>query len=94
MNTFLHFLPNLKSIPMITTWELATLAEMKGHQELYTRQSPQRLKKMLEFSMIESAVSSNRIEGVFIEDWQVDRVELKKQSKKLFTAFAEIGIEV
>lgn len=74
MNTFLHFLPNLKSIPMITTWELAALAEMKGHQELYTRQSPQRLKKMLEFSMIESAVSSNRIEGVSIEAKRVGTV--------------------
>jgi type I restriction enzyme M protein len=29
-----------------------------------------------------------------IEAWQVGRVELKKQSKKLFTALAEIGIEV
>lgn len=29
-----------------------------------------------------------------IEAWQVGRIELKKQSKKLFTALAEIGIEV
>ncbi len=29
-----------------------------------------------------------------IEAWQIGRVELKKQSKKLFTALAEIGIEV
>jgi hypothetical protein len=29
-----------------------------------------------------------------IEAWQVGRVELKKQSKKLFAALAEIGIEV
>jgi len=28
-----------------------------------------------------------------IEAWQVDRIELKKQSKKLFSALAEIGIE-
>ena len=33
MNTFLHFLKNLKSIPMVTTWELKELAQMKGHQE-------------------------------------------------------------
>ena len=29
MNTFLFFLSDLKSIPLITTWELADLAEMK-----------------------------------------------------------------
>ena len=29
-----------------------------------------------------------------IEAWQAGRVELKKQSKKLFAALAEIGIEV
>ncbi|NMA20938.1 MAG: Fic family protein [Lentisphaerae bacterium] len=74
MNTFLHFLPNLKNIPLITTWELGELAEMKGHQELYTRQSPQRLKRMREFSMIESAVSSNRIEGVSIDEKRIGTV--------------------
>ena len=40
MNTFLYFLKNLKSIPMVTSWKLEELAQMKGHQELYTKQSP------------------------------------------------------
>ena len=74
MNTFLHFLKNLKSIPLITTWELGELAEMKGHQELYTRQSPQRLKQLREFSIVESAVSSNRIEGISIDQNRVGTV--------------------
>lgn len=74
MNTFLHFLKNLKSIPLITTWELEELAEMKGHQELYTRQSPQRLKQLREFSIVESAVSSNRIEGISIDQNRVGTV--------------------
>ncbi|MFA6723641.1 MAG: Fic family protein [Lentisphaeria bacterium] len=74
MNTLLYFLPNLKSIPLISTWELSELAEMKGHQELFTRQSPQRLKRMREFSMIESAVSSNRIEGVSIDEKRIGTV--------------------
>ena len=67
MNTFLFFLKDLKSFPLITTWELGDLAEMKGHQELYTRQSPQKLKQLREFSIVESAVSSNRIEGISID---------------------------
>lgn len=74
MNSFLYFLPNLENIPLITTWELSELAEMKGRQELYTRQSPQRLKRMLEFSMIESAVSSNRIEGISIDERRIGTV--------------------
>ena len=74
MNTFLYFLKNLKSVPMATTWGLEELAEMKGHQDLYTKQSPQRLQKLREFSMIESAVSSNRIEGVAIDDKRIGTV--------------------
>jgi len=74
MNTFLHFLKNLKSIPLITTWELGDLAEMKGRQELYTRQSPQRLKQLREFSIVESAISSNRIEGISIDQNRVGTV--------------------
>ena len=67
MNTFPHVLKGLKSIPLITNWELGDLAEMKGHQELYTRQSPQGLKQLREFSIVESAISSNRIEGISID---------------------------
>ena len=80
MNTFLFFLKNLKSIPMVTTWELEELAQMKGHQELYTKQSPQRLQKLREYSMIESAVSSNRIEGVAIDDKRIGTVIFGKST--------------
>lgn len=31
-------------IPVATAWSLAALGEARGRQELYTRQSPQRLK--------------------------------------------------
>ena len=74
MNTFLYFLKNLQSVPMVTTWELEELAEMKSHQDLYTKQSPQRLQRLREFSIIESAVSSNRIEGVAIDDKRIGTV--------------------
>lgn len=74
MNTFLFFLKDLTGFPLITTWELADLAEMKGHQELYTKQSPQKLKQLREFSIIESAVSSNRIEGISIDRKRIGTV--------------------
>jgi len=50
-----------------TAWYLSDLGEFRGKQELYTRQSPQRLKALREHALIESAVSSNRIEGVSVE---------------------------
>lgn len=66
MNTLrLSLLPNF-SIHPTAAWYLADLGEFRGKQELYTRQSPQRLKALREHALIESAVSSNRIEGVSV----------------------------
>src|SRR6266704_361246 len=53
--------------PTRTTWYLTDLAEARGRQELFTRQSPQKLKVLREHALIESAVSSNRIEGVEVD---------------------------
>lgn len=61
---------------MSTAWYLSDLAEAKGRQQLFTRQSPQRLKALREHAMIESAVASNRIEGVEIEPSRVRAVVL------------------
>lgn len=61
-------------VPTATTWSLADLSEARGKQELFTRQSPQRLKALREHAIIESAVSSNRIEGVEIDAARVKTV--------------------
>jgi Fic family protein len=50
---------------------LNDLGEFRGKQELYTQQSPQRLKALRESAIIESAVSSNRIEGVNVDPSRV-----------------------
>jgi Fic family protein len=63
---------------MSTAWYLADLGEARGRQDLFTRQSPQRLRALRENAMIESAVSSNRIEGVEIEAARVRTVILGK----------------
>jgi len=55
------------SIPIATGWRVANLAEYRGKQELFMRQSPQKLKALCEHALIESAVSSNRIEGVEVD---------------------------
>jgi Fic family protein len=59
------------SLPTRTTWYLTDLAEARGKQELFTRQSPQKLKVLREHALIESAISSNRIEGVEVEPSRV-----------------------
>lgn len=66
MNTLRLFAAKDFSIPASTSWYLADLGEFRGKQELYTQQSPQRLKTLREHALIESAVSSNRIEGVSV----------------------------
>jgi len=61
-------------IPTVTSWYLADLGEARGKQELFTRQSPQRLKVLRENAMIESAVSSNRIEGVNVDQGRIKKI--------------------
>lgn len=55
------------TVPMGTNWLLNDLAEAKGKQELYTRQSPQALKALREMALVQSVESSNRIEGVTVD---------------------------
>ncbi len=74
MMTLRQFAAGLKSIPVTTSWYLSSLGESRGKQELFTTQSPQILAVLKESSLIESAVSSNRIEGVEIEDERIGTV--------------------
>src|SRR3990170_7493457 len=74
MKTLLSFESAVQSIPQSTAWYLADLGEYLGKQELYMRQVPQKLKALKEHAIIESAVSSNRIEGVTVEPARVREV--------------------
>ncbi len=65
--TLRQFANNLETIPVTTSWYLTDLGEARGRQELFTKQSPQKLKILREHALIESAVSSNRIEGVVVD---------------------------
>ncbi len=71
MMTLGQFSRRLTSIPTAIVWTLAELAEARGKQELFTRQSPQRLRALREHALIESAVSSNRIEGITVDQARV-----------------------
>lgn len=59
------------AIPMASAWYIADIERAIGKQELFTRQSPQKLKVLKEHALIESAVSSNRIEGVEVDQSRI-----------------------
>ncbi len=74
MNTLRPFNQQPISLPAPTGWYLADLGEARGKQELFTRQAPQKLRALREHALIESAVSSNRIEGVEIAQARIGTV--------------------
>ncbi len=78
MMTFSQFSSKPETIPATTSWYLADLSEARGKQDLFTKQSPQKLKALRENTMIESAVSSNRIEGVTVDQARVRTIILGK----------------
>jgi len=78
MMTFRQFASKPESIPAATSWYLADLGEARGKQDLFTKQSPQKLKVLRENAMIESAVSSNRIEGVTVDQARIKTVVFGK----------------
>lgn len=59
------------SVPMKINWQIGDLMEYRGKQELFTHQVPQKLKALREHALIESAVSSNRIEGVEVDQKRI-----------------------
>jgi Fic family protein len=74
MNTLKLFVAAPPMIPPATAWYLSDLGEALGKQELFTRQSLQKLKRLREHALIESAVSSNRMEGVTVDRSRVATV--------------------
>ncbi|MDA8088094.1 MAG: Fic family protein [Nitrospiraceae bacterium] len=78
MKSLLQFSNKPSTVPAITSWYLADLGEARGKQGLFTKQSPQCLKALKEHALIESAVSSNRIEGVTVDQARVKTIVLGK----------------
>ena len=74
MMTLKQFILELDAIPVMTSWYLTDINETKGRQELYKKQSPQRLKSLKEHALIESAISSNRIEGVEVDKKRIGTI--------------------
>jgi Fic family protein len=82
MQTLKKLMTGIKEIPAAVAWYLADNSEAKGKQELNANQSPQKLKMLREHALIESAVSSNRIEGVEVEKKRIGTVIFGSQCPK------------
>lgn len=68
-----EYLENLK-FPAEILSNLRAIGEYKGKEELYSKQSPDALEKLLESAIVQSAESSNRIEGVTAPHERVEMI--------------------
>jgi len=82
MKTLEQFSKGLTTLPASVGWYLNDLGIAVGKQQLFTKQSPQKLKVLREHALIESAVSSNRIEGVEIDQKRIGTVLFGKPTLK------------
>ena len=78
MNTIKLFSAAPIMISQVCAWYLSDIGEARGKQDLFTKQSPQKLKILREYALIESAVSSNRMEGVTVAVSRIGRVLFSK----------------
>ncbi len=78
MMTLRQFSAEPSTIPTITSWYLADLSKAQGKQELFTHQSPQKLKIFREHALIERAISSNRIEDINVDRSRINTLILGK----------------
>lgn len=79
-------------LSLSTVWLLEELAEAKGRQSLYEKQSPQILKVLRELALVESTESSNRIEGVTVERSRLRPIGNSRSWPGRPLAEGEIGI--
>lgn len=78
MKTMQRFVNEPPALPAVASMYLADVMEGRGRQDLFTRQSPQRLDALRQHAIIESSVSSNRIEGVSIDQGRIAPVLVGK----------------
>lgn len=67
MHSFSPKIINSLALPPAQAWLLAQCAEARGKQELWQQQKPEVLEALRELAIVQSAESSNRIEGVVVE---------------------------
>lgn len=58
------------------------LSEYKGKEELYAKQSPETLERLVEAAKVESAESSNRIEGIEVAHKRVEAIVVRNSQPR------------
>ncbi|MEP0843550.1 MAG: hypothetical protein HRF43_12680 [Phycisphaerae bacterium] len=56
----------MDSVPVAMAWLLAAIAEARGRQDLFARQSPQPFKALREMALVQSVEPSKCSEGVVV----------------------------
>jgi len=74
MLTLRQFTAEQGTLPTRTAWHLTDQAETRGKEDLFTRRSPQKLGTLGEQALVESALSSNRIERVEVDQSRVAKL--------------------
>lgn len=64
----------MHQVPLAAAWLLEDIATFRGKQELYAHQSPERLAVLRESALIESAVSSTRMEQVLVDESRIGTI--------------------
>ncbi|MFA5794733.1 MAG: Fic family protein [Candidatus Brocadiia bacterium] len=82
MKSFIDNFLERQTAPLDVAGTLRTLGEYRGKQELFARQTPQILKALRHIAIIQSVESSNRIEGVVVDNARLEPLVDKKTTPK------------
>lgn len=82
MKSLDHGFLQQQAIPIEFAGTLRVLGEYRGKQELFTKQTPQVLNTLKQVAIIQSTESSNRIEGVVVEEKRLKDLLEKKTTPK------------
>lgn len=86
---------NNLALPMNIVRMLTTINEFKGKQDLYKKQSPQILNTLKDVAVIQSAESSNRIEGIYTSNKRLreimdNKIEPRDRSESEIAGYRDV----
>lgn len=86
---------NKLNLPMNIVRMLTTINEYKGKQDLYKKQSPQILNTLKDVAVIQSAESSNRIEGIYTSNKRLreimdNKIEPRDRSESEIAGYRDV----
>jgi hypothetical protein len=80
-----------RAVPGGLAWLLGSVMECRGRQELHEQRSPEVLEALRQMALIQSAESSNRIEGVTVDAPRLRPLVLAQRRRSSATAARSRG---